>query len=48
MKLELPEKSRLIHLRITPAKTGSGVEIQSIELRGKDGKAQAWRFDDAK
>jgi uncharacterized sulfatase len=44
VKLELPEKGRLIHLRITPAKTATGVEIQSIELRGKQGQPQTWRF----
>ena len=45
VKVELPVQGRLIHLRIMPAKGGAGVEVQSIELRGKDGKAQAWRFD---
>ncbi|MFZ4765002.1 MAG: sulfatase [Roseimicrobium sp.] len=48
VKVALPEKSRLIHLRITPAKSASEIAVQSIELRGKDGKTQAWRFDAAK
>lgn len=30
----LPFPCRLIHLRVTPAKTAAGVEIDSIEIRG--------------
>jgi uncharacterized sulfatase len=44
VKLELPEKSRLIHLRITPARSVVGAEIQSIDLRGKVGPATSFRF----
>jgi hypothetical protein len=44
VKLELPEKSRIIHLRITPARTVVGAEIQSIDLRGKVGPATSFRF----
>lgn len=43
--LELPEKGRLIHLRVTPAKTAAGVEIDSIEIRGARGPAVTARFD---
>jgi uncharacterized sulfatase len=45
VKTELPVKGRLIHLRITPANGSSGLEVQSIELRGSDDKTQSWRFD---
>jgi uncharacterized sulfatase len=45
VKVELPEKSRIIHIRISPARAASGLEIQSIGLRGKDGKAQTWQFN---
>jgi arylsulfatase A-like enzyme len=34
----------VIHLRIHPPKTCEKFEVQSIELRGKNGKAQSWRF----
>lgn len=44
IKIELPLKGELIHLRILPAKDAKGVEIQSIELRGQNGKTRAWRF----
>jgi uncharacterized sulfatase len=47
VKVEIPEKSRLIHLRITPAKGSSSIEVQSIELRGQDAKSQAWNFSKA-
>lgn len=45
MKVELPAKGRLIHLRLTPARGGGGPEIQSIALRGRTGEALVWRFD---
>lgn len=45
VKAVLPVEGNLIHLRIIPPKDSSGLEIQSIELLGKDGKAQSWRFD---
>lgn len=44
VKCELPEKNRIIHLRITPGRTVVGAEIQSIELRGKVGPATSFRF----
>jgi uncharacterized sulfatase len=47
VKVELPEKSRIIHLRLNPAKGGSGLEIQSIELRDAKGKTRTFRFDSA-
>lgn len=44
VKVTLPEKARLIHLRITPAKTATGVEIQSITLHGAKGQETAFSF----
>ena len=46
--VELPVAGRLIHVRITPAVGSEGLEIQSVELRGKADKAQRWRFGEAK
>jgi hypothetical protein len=48
VKAELPASGSLVHLRINPGKDCTGVEIQSIELRGKNAKAQIWRFDSNK
>lgn len=45
--VKLPETARIIHLRLTPGPQVRGVEIQSIELRGRDGKASRFRFDAA-
>jgi len=45
---ELPVGDSLIHLRINPGQDCAGVEIQSIELRGKDAKVQSWQFAPAK
>jgi arylsulfatase A-like enzyme len=45
VKLELPERSRLIHLRITPAKSVAGAEIKSVHLRGKTGEPLQWQFE---
>ena len=48
IKVELPAKSRIIHLRLTPPRTAIRLHIQSIELRGSDGKTQTFRFDTVK
>ena len=48
VKVELPVKGRLMHLRITPAKDSAGLEVQSIELRGKDAEPRVWKFDAVK
>jgi uncharacterized sulfatase len=48
IKVELAEATRIIHVRITPAKGSTGVEMQSIELRGKDGKTRTWLFNSGK
>jgi uncharacterized sulfatase len=43
VKVMLPVKGRLIHLRITPPKDGAGVEVRAIELAGAGTKA-VWQF----
>ena len=42
--LTLPDKGRIIHIRITPARTADRAEVQSIILIGANGKAQKWDF----
>jgi len=44
VKVQLPVEGRLFHVRIIPPKGGSGLEIQSIELRGSAGAPGVWRF----
>ena len=44
VKVELPVKGRLIHLRLTPARGSDSPEIQSIALRGRTGEPQVWQF----
>lgn len=44
-RVRLDEKSRIIHLRITPPKGAIGVEIQSIELRSSNADPRVFRFD---
>lgn len=41
----VPAEGRLFHVRITPSKDVRGIEVQSIELRGRSGPPQVWRFD---
>jgi uncharacterized sulfatase len=48
IKADIPVNGRLIHLRITPAKESAGLEIQSIELRGRDTAPQVWHFNPSK
>lgn len=45
VKVELAVKGRLIHLRVSPVRTGTGLEVQSIQLIGRDGKSQVWKFN---
>lgn len=44
IKTELPVKSRLLHLRLTPAKDSAGLEIQSITLSPPQGKPAVFDF----
>jgi uncharacterized sulfatase len=46
VKVALPVEDSLIHLRLTPARSSSGLEVQSIELRGRGAApARNYRFD---
>jgi uncharacterized sulfatase len=45
VKAELPVKDRLVHLRITPAKDCTGLEIESITLKGNSGTPVTFRFN---
>lgn len=45
VKMELPVKGQLIHLRVNPAKDSSGLEVQSIALHGNSGPPRVWRFE---
>ena len=47
VKVDLPVEGRLIHVRITPPKEASGIEIRSIAIRGAQGKPQAWNFEES-
>ena len=40
-------RNRLIHLRITPPQSSTGLEIQSIELRARKGELRVWRFNES-
>lgn len=40
VKVELADSDRIIHLRLMPPRDSRGLEIQSIELRGKTGAPQ--------
>ena len=45
VRVSLPEKSRIIHLRIIPPVGATGIEIQSIDLHGNRGELRAFPFD---
>jgi uncharacterized sulfatase len=47
VKAELPVKGRLMHLRITSAKGGAGLEVQSITLTPAQGKPAQFDFSKA-
>ena len=44
VRVALPETSRIIHLRITPPRGATGIEIQSIELKGSSDTTRLFRF----
>lgn len=45
VQVAIPEKSRLMHVRIYAPKAAQSVEIQSISLGSVAAKPQTWRFD---
>jgi uncharacterized sulfatase len=42
--LDLAEKERIIHIRITPAVTAEGLEVRSVTLTGRGGSVEKWDF----
>ncbi len=47
IQVELPVKSRLVHLRITPAKESAGLEVQGIVLKPSKGQPATFDFSKA-
>jgi len=45
VRVQLPERSRIIHLRIQPPPAATGIEVESIDLKGGDGDTRIFRFD---
>jgi uncharacterized sulfatase len=45
VKVELPVKGNLIHLRITPEKDSAGLQVESIALEDNSGASLNFRFD---
>lgn len=45
VRVTLPEKSQILHLRILPPVGSTRVEIQSIHLHGQGGESRAFLFD---
>lgn len=45
VRLELSDKSHILHIRINPPKAATGIEIQSINLEGRNGKPSTSRFE---
>ncbi len=44
VKVDIPVQGRLMHVRLTPAKGSTGLEVQAIEFCGGAGKPQVWSF----
>ena len=47
-EVELPEKETILHIRVSPPKTGQVSEIQSITLKGQGSEGKTWVFRAAK
>ena len=44
VKVNIPEKNRIIHVRLLPPTGAKGSVIGSMEFRGADGSRQSWNF----
>ncbi len=44
VKVEVPETSRILHVRIQPPRNSKGIEIQSLEFQGKGTAKRAFDF----
>lgn len=45
VQVDLPEQSRIIHVRINPPKNANGIEVHSIEFVGKANETLRYIFD---
>lgn len=45
--VELSEQSNILHIRIHPIQNASGIEVDSIELKGSD-SSKVFHFDSEK
>ncbi len=48
VEVELPEKETILHIRVSPPKTGQVSEVQSIRLKGQGSEGKTWGFESAK
>lgn len=48
LRVAIPEKARIRHVRLSPPKNSHGVEIQGIEFHGARGETQVFKFDAAR
>jgi hypothetical protein len=44
VRVPLPERSRILHIRINPPRAASGIEIQSIEMKDSNNESKVFRF----
>lgn len=44
VELELPEKETIIHVRMTPPRSGGAFEVQSMTFKGQGSEARTWDF----
>lgn len=44
VKVDLPDKNKILHVRIIPPSGAVGAVTESIELRGADGAGKSWKF----
>lgn len=47
VEVAIAEKEAIQHIRVTPPKGVQKLEIESVTIRGMDGKTQGWRFTDS-
>jgi arylsulfatase A-like enzyme len=45
VELELPEKETIIHVRVSPPRTGQAHEVQAISLKGEGQEGRNWAFE---
>ncbi len=45
VKVTLPEKARILHVRLNPPRGAEGIELQSIEFKDSHDKTHSFRFE---